>query len=83
VNLFVILEVGMEIEIKSIRREYAEAILKDGNTTLATGALNEEEIRELAIVFISSADDLLCYMRANTEKAEELIAELIEDLEAT
>ena len=71
----------MEIEIKNICNQYCEAILKDGNTTIESGTLDQKENKELAIVFLDAVDDLLCYIKKDTTIQDDIVTELREKLE--
>ncbi len=49
----------MEIRIGSICGQYQEAIFSDGTTTTATGALDDNQARQLAYRLLVAAEELL------------------------
>ena len=71
----------MEIEVKNICNQYAEVILKDESTTIESGTLNQDEIKSLAITYLDAVDDLLCYIKKNTDAEDAIIVDLREKLE--
>ena len=58
----------MEIKVNNIFDDYAEVILKDGLTTIESGTLDQTEIKDLAVVFIEAAYDLLSNLKKDTDR---------------
>ena len=50
----------MDIQVREVgHRNYKELRLKEDNTTIQTGLMDDDESREMALTFLRAAEDLL------------------------